>query len=147
MAKPTKSGIKRISVGKNKVGLIDHSDYVMRKLQGALGEAADGIAEIALDAIHEKMLWGYDDVHGLPDNPHTEIVDTGRLYDSITSEINRKSKNTYTVSVGTRVHYGIYVHEGTRKLKGRPFITDAMADCYKDIESAIVKTLRDQMKG
>lgn len=118
----------------------------MRKLHGALGEAAESISTIAIEAVQEKMLWGYKDVHGLPDNPHTEIVDTGRLFDSIAATVTRTSDNAYQVSVGTDVPYGIYVHEGTRQLKGRPFITDAMTEHYKDIESAIAKTLRARMK-
>lgn len=138
--------IKRVSTGKGKVGIVDHSDFVMRKLQGALGDAAEAVATMAVEAVQAQMLWGYKDVHGLPDNPHTEIVDTGRLFDSIKATVNRKSQNTYTVSVGTDVPYGIFVHEGTRKLKGRPFIVDAMSSSYSAIESAIAKTLRQKMK-
>lgn len=132
--------------GKNgNVTITDNSDFVMRQLQGALGDAAKDIAGIAVDAVHEQMLYGYHDWHGDP--PHTEIVDTGRLYDSITADLKRVSDNAYTVSVGTDVPYAIYVHEGTYKLKGRPFITDAMSKSYTQIESAIARTLREKMKG
>lgn len=141
------STVKRTSLPNGEVGLVDNTDFVMRQLQGALGEAAEDIASMAVEAVQDKMLYGYHDVHGLPDNPHTEIVDTGRLFDSITASVQRQSDNTYTVSVGTDVPYAIYVHEGTRKLKARPFITDAMSDSYKDIESAIARTLRNAMRG
>lgn len=139
--------IKKISVGKSQVGLVDHSDYVIKQFQGALGDASKVIAGMAVEAVQSKMLYGYHDVHGLPDNPHTEILDTGTLFDSITASIVRVSQNTFTVSVGTTVPYAIYVHEGTSKLKGRPFITDAMAESSKSIESAIVRTLRNKMRG
>lgn len=141
------SSIKKTSLPNGEVGLVNNADIVMKQLQGALGEASAVIASMVVEAVQEKMLYGYHDVHGLPDNPHTEIVDTGRLYDSITATVQRQSDNTYTVSVGTDVPYAVYVHEGTRKLKARPFITDAMSDSYQAIESAIAKTLRNAMKG
>ena len=139
--------IKTMNLPNGQVSLINHSDFVIRQFQGALGEAAQAIAAMAVEAVQGNMLYGYTDVHGLPDNPHTEIVDTGRLFDSISAQIVRQSQNTYTISVGTNVPYAIYVHEGTRKLKGRPFITDAMSRNYSSIESAIVRTLRNKMRG
>lgn len=113
----------------------DYSDTILRRVQGNIRGAAQDISQIAVEAVQWQMLWGYHDVHGNP--PHTEIVDTGRLFDSITGSVNRISDNYYQTVVGTDVPYAVYVHEGTYKLKGRPFITDGLASAKSDIQAAI----------
>lgn len=122
----------------------DYSDIIMRKLAGSLGGAAKDVAEVAVEAIQSKMLYGYGDYHGNP--PHTEIVDTGALFDSVSAEVAQVSQNAFTVQAGAGTHYAKYVHEGTSKLKGRPFITDGLTEASSEIESAIAKALRQGMK-
>lgn len=136
--------VTRYGKGGASVMFSDHSDIVLTKLAGALGAAANDVAEVAVEAVQDKILYGYHDVHGNP--PHTEIVDTGKLFDSIEAKVERQSSNAYQVTVGAGVPYAKYVHEGTSKLKGRPFITDGMQDAKKDIQNAIVKALKSQMK-
>lgn len=121
----------------------DHSTEVLRRVQGNLKKAAIDVGDIARDAVQEKMLWGYHDVHGNP--PHTEIVDTGRLFDSIKGQVKAVNANVYQTSVGTDVPYAEYVHEGTYKLKGRPFITDGIMESREEIQTAIREALRRGM--
>ena len=121
----------------------DHSTEVLRRVQGNLKKAAVDVGDIARDAVQEKMLWGYHDVHGNP--PHTEIVDTGRLFDSIEGQVKAVNANVYQTSVGTDVPYTEYVHEGTYKLKGRPFITDGIMESREKIQTAIREALRRGM--
>lgn len=121
----------------------DHSTEVLRRVQGNLKKAAIDVGDIARDAVQEKMLWGYHDVHGNP--PHTEIVDTGRLFDSIEGQVKAVNANVYQTSVGTDVPYAEYVHEGTYKLKGRPFITDGIMESKEGIQTAIREALRRGM--
>jgi HK97 gp10 family phage protein len=121
----------------------DHSTEVLRRVQGNLKKAAIDVGGIARDAVQEKMLWGYHDVHGNP--PHTEIVDTGRLFDSIEGQVKAVNANVYQTSVGTDVPYAEYVHEGTYKLKGRPFITDGIMESREEIQTAIREALRRGM--
>ena len=121
----------------------DHSTEVLRRVQGNLKKAAIDVGDIARDAVQEKMLWGYHDVHGNP--PHTEIVDTGRLFDSIEGQVKAVNANVYQTSVGTDVPYAEYVHEGTYKLKGRPFITDGIMEIREEIQTAIREALRRGM--
>ena len=121
----------------------DHSTEVLRRVQGNLKKAAIDVGDIARDAVQEKMLWGYHDVHGNP--PHTEIVDTGRLFDSIEGQVKAVNANVYQTSVGTDVPYAEYVHEGTYKLKGRPFITDGIMESREQIQTAIREALRRGM--
>lgn len=129
----------------NGVVFRDYSTEVLRRVQGNLRQAATNMGAIARDAVQSQMLWGYTDVHGLPDNPHTEIVDTGRLFDSIQAQVNPISANVFQTVVGTDVPYAIYVHEGTYKLKGRPFITDGINASRADILAAIRAAMRNGM--
>lgn len=47
-------------------------------------------------------------------------VDTGRLRSSIVTEIGGAGLKA---TVGPDVYYDIFVHEGTRKMRARPFMT------------------------
>lgn len=123
------------------VVLKDYSTIVLRRLRGNIKDAAEQIAEIGVEAVQEKMLWGYNDPHGK--DGHTEIVDTGRLFDSITGSVNRISDTMYQAVVSTDVPYAEYVHDGTYKLKGRPFLVDGMKEAYPEIEEAIKAAIRD----
>lgn len=51
-------------------------------------------------------------------------VDTGRLRSSVTWRL--EPTDPLTAIVGTNVQYAIFVHEGTRHMSGRPFLTDAL---------------------
>lgn len=53
-------------------------------------------------------------------------VDTGRLRSSIQTTAPFFENGMPTVSVGTNVNYAIFVHNGTRYMRGRPFLTDAL---------------------
>ena len=118
----------------------DNSDIVLRKVGTNSRSAMDKAAEIMVESIQEKILYGYHDVHGNP--PHTEIVDTGRLFDSIKAQMRRTSQNAYATEAGTDVPYAIYVHDGTRKLKGRPFITDGILAAQSELK----EILSDELK-
>lgn len=123
----------------NNVQFVDNSDIVLRRVAANASQAMEQIGEMLVEAVQGKILYGYSDVHGNP--PHTEIVDTGALFDSIASDVSRASQNTFTVSVGADTHYAQYVHDGTSKLKGRPFISDAVTDAEAEIEGILSGTL------
>ena len=117
----------------------DNSVEVFKRMNSALDTTAGQLKTELVEAVQEKILYGYHDPHG--DDGHTEIVDTGRLFDSIEAEVKRDSQNTVTVTVGSTgdTPYSIFVHNGTRKLRGRPFITDAL--------QAMRSRIREVMKG
>lgn len=130
-------------------------DIVLRTIRSNNEEAAKRAGEIAVESVQMQMLYGYHELHGMP--PHTEIVDTERLFDSIAAEVMRSSQNAYTVQVGTDVPYAKYVHEGYTqpaglrfqgkdgqwyttkggRIKGRPFIADGLNAARDDLENAI----------
>ena len=121
------------------VKFVDNSDVILRKVAANAQVAMKAVSEMLVEAVEEKILYGYKDVHGNP--PHTEIVDTGRLFDSIDADVSRDSQNAFTVSVGANTPYAIYVHEGTYKLKGRAFITDAVTGKSGEVQSILAGEL------
>lgn len=118
----------------------DHSDIVLKKLAGNAKQAVELTGKLLVEKAQEKMMYGYHDPHGA--DGHTEIVDTGKLFDSMDSRAEKTSQNAYEAVVGSDVPYLKFVHEGTRKLKGRPFITDAMMDNQDEIKQTMADALK-----
>ena len=119
----------------------DNTELVLNALASATVEGAQKMADCAVDSVQYQILYGYKDPHG--EDGHTEIVDTGALFDSIKGDVKRQSQNLYTITVGTDRKYAVYVHNGTRYLKARRFITDGINRARKDMEDI----LRDEMKN
>ena len=118
----------------------DNTELVLNALHSATKEGAQKMADCAVDSVQYQILYGYKDPHG--EDGHTEIVDTGALFDSIKGDVKRQSQNLYTITVGTDRPYAVYVHNGTRYLKARRFITDGINRARGDMEDI----LRDEMK-
>ena len=119
----------------------DNTELVLNALAGATKEGAQKMADTAVESVQYQILYGYKDPHG--EDGHTEIVDTGALFDSIKGDVKRQSQNLYTITVGTDRPYAVYVHNGTRYLKARRFITDGINRARGDMEDI----LRDEMKN
>ena len=72
-------------------------------------------------------------------------VDTGRLHQDIRAEF--KSSELEGV-VFNDVNYSVYVHEGTRKMKARPYILNAIRNRGEIImERELKKNLLKQKRG
>ena len=119
----------------------DNTELVLNALASATKEGAQKMADCAVDSVQYQILYGYKDPHGK--DGHTEIVDMGALFDSIKGDVKRQSQNLYTITVGTDRDYAVYVHNGTRYLKARRFITDGINRARGDMEDI----LRDEMKN
>lgn len=65
-------------------------------------------------------------------------VDTGNLRNSVTNVVEDKA-----VHVGTNVEYGIYVHEGTRKMAANRFLRNALQNNIDQIR----QYLQDALSG
>lgn len=124
----------------------DNSDTILRQIRDNSQAAMGQIGDMLVEAVQNKILYGYHDVHGLPHDPHTEIVDTGQLFDSIDASVRVVSQNTVTTTVGANTPYAHYVHDGTSKLKGRPFITDAVQDSQEEIRRILTGTLPNGLR-
>ena len=119
----------------------DNTELVLNALASATKEGAQKMADCAVESVQYQILYGYKDPHGK--DGHTEIVDTGALFDSIKGDVKRQSQNLYTFTVGSDRPYAVYVHNGTRYLKARRFITDGINRARGDMEDI----LRDEMKN
>lgn len=127
-----------------------HLDVIQRMLEADADAACKAVEGIAVDAVLDQMLYGYSTPHG-PDG-HTEIVDTGRLYNSITSDSRKVSSHVWEVTVGASsqagrmedVGYVDYVHNGTARLEARPFITDALTD--QETQTEIKRAFTSNLK-
>ena len=118
----------------------DNSTVVLAQLSSNAQSAMKKMEDVLVEAVQNKMLYGYHTPHG-PDG-HTEIVDTGKLFDSIEARAEKQSQNLYTTAVGTNVPYAVYVHDGTYKLAGRPFIKDGVNDAQADIQQIMETNLK-----
>ena len=70
-------------------------------------------------------------------------VKTGNLKRSITSvplEWNR-------VAVGTKVDYALYVHEGTRRMRGRPYLRQGLERSRDQINREIDRALDEAISA
>lgn len=97
----------------------DNTDTVVREIHSAIEVALEKIGIAA-----EGHVVGY--------MTQEHIVDTGRLRNSITHAVQPDD----SVIVGTNVEYGKYVHNGTSRMKGRPFLKNPVQrnmDEYREI--------------
>ncbi len=60
-------------------------------------------------------------------------VATGTLRRSITSRVDSPT----TARVGSNLEYAPFIHDGTRYMEGRPFLTDAIDQNQAGIERAL----------
>ena len=119
----------------------DNTELILNALASATADGAQKMADCAVESVQNQILYGYKDPHGK--DGHTEIVDTGALFDSIEGDVQRQSQNLYTITVGTDRPYAVHVHNGTRKLKARRFITDGINKARGDMKDI----LRNEMKN
>jgi len=55
-------------------------------------------------------------------------IDTGLLRASIT--VQAIEEKPYGARVGTNVEYALFVHNGTRKMRANPYLTDALRKVF-----------------
>ncbi len=124
--------------------LKDNRDLVFRQLDSNAGQTMDKLVEVLVEAVQEQMMYGYHTPHGK--DGHTEIVDTGATFDSITADWEKQSQNLYTLNVGVPAgsvpaDYVDFVHNGTNKLEPRPFITDGVLNAQEAIKEVCAENL------
>ena len=107
-------------------------DKLVRNLQRDLPEVAEDVVTMATMQIERTA-------------KEKCPVDTGRLRDSIHSDIEKDSDGT-TGSVGTDVEYGPHVELGTSKMQAQPFMKPAMDENKEDIISYANYKLKETIK-
>ena len=108
----------------------DNSARVKSQMASNVKAALAAMGVEAVGLINKQMQSGY----GKP------IRQTGDLMRDVSAEVGNSSSDT--VDVGSTLEYSIPVHEGTSRMKGRPYIKDAI-DGGK---SALQKVAEAQLK-
>lgn len=112
------------------VKFIDNSDDVLRKMKENEYVATKAVGIKAVGLIVRNMKSGY----GKP------IRKTGDLMRDVSyGQVDEK-----TVNVGNTLDYSLFVHEGTRKMGARHYITDAITS--KTGVNALQETYEKHLK-
>lgn len=110
----------------------DNSNQVMAQLRKNVKAALTAMGTEAVGMIVDQMQMGYKKT----------IRQTGDLMRDVAYEVERSGENT--VDVGNTLFYGPFVHEGTSRMAGRPYIRDALMndgniDRLKEVAAEHVK--------
>lgn len=121
-------------MAKSGVKFTDNSKAVKDQMSGNIGRALTAMGLKGVELTTGKMKSGY----GAP------IWETGDLSRSITSEPHPEKKS---VDIGSNLDYASWVHDGTRRMKGRPFLKDALTQGKNDLDEIGRKYLGEGFKG
>ena len=69
-------------------------------------------------------------------------IETGILRASIVGIITEVTRRMIKGQVGVNVFYGLYVHEGTSKMKPRPFLLQALKNKREFVEQQLRNALK-----
>lgn len=113
-----------------KVTLTDHTAAVKAQLDANVLNAltAMGVEAVALTV--DKMQNGY----GAP------IRKTGNLQRDVQFALENSEPDT--VDVGNTLEYGPFVHEGTYKMYGRPYLKDAITEGKARLQAVAEQELK-----
>lgn len=98
----------------------DNSRTVLRQMDGNVEAALEAMGVAATGMIVRQMQGGY----GKP------IRQTGDLQRDVQHEVYASEG---FVRVGNTLNYSIFVHEGTYKMRGRAYISDALSGKSKEL--------------
>lgn len=114
------------------VKMTNNSGKVKQKMRQNVKAALTAMGATGVELVVRNMQRGY----GRP------IWLTGDLQRDVSYEVEASGENT--VDIGNSLFYGLYVHEGTSKMKGRPYITDALFNdkAAKELEEVTEEYLK-----
>ena len=116
-----------------KVTLTDNSAKVLAQISQNKQAALMALGTKAVNLILHEMQYGY----GKP------IRDTGDLMRDVSYEVENSGPDT--VDVGNSLFYGPYVHEGTHKMAGRPYILSGLTrnNASEQLKQAVAAPLKN----
>ena len=114
---------------------IDHSGDVLSALREAKQAALTAMGTEAVGMIVNKMETGYA----------RRIWRTGDLQRDVSYEADSDGKS---VDVGNSLNYAPFVHDGTRRMAARPYITDALTsgEAQQALKGVAEEAIRSVMK-
>lgn len=108
--------------------LEDHSGEVIARMRLNAGAALAAMGQTAVGLVAGRIAGGY----GRP------IRRTGALLGSVAFQRGEGS-----VDVGSALPYAALVHEGTSRMPGRPFISDALLGGGEALQKAAAQRLKE----
>ena len=104
-------------------------------------EIRENNAKVVAEAINQSIMAAVEEIGLVAEGAAKRIcpVDTGRLRNSITHAFEDES----SVAIGTNVEYAPYVHNGTSRLAGRPFLVDAVTNNASRFRSILMKHMEN----
>jgi len=82
--------------------------------------------------------------------PYSDDNDPNRkpphMRDTIEGKVVEVTSNSVTGQVGTPKDYAIHVHEGTSRMKARPFISDNIKDQEETTIEILAEAIRNQVR-
>ena len=100
-------------MGQVKITFADHSADVLSMIAANVSRALTAMGTVAVGQIVRTMQRAY----------WRPIWLTGDLQRDVSYEVH---ESEHAVDVGNSLNYATYVHEGTSRMRGRPYITDAL---------------------
>lgn len=101
---------------------------VLRQMEANIDRALTAVGEEATGLVVSQMQRGY----GKP------IRQTGNLMNSIA----HARASPQSEAIGTNVEYATFVHEGTSKMAGRPYLKDGILNNQKRLVKVAAETLK-----
>lgn len=112
------------------VQMTDNSAAVKALLERNKKTALEAMGLKAVQLIVNNMEGGY----GKP------IRKTGDLMRDVQHKVGQSGENT--VDVGNSLNYSRFVHEGTRRMAGRPYIVDAVQNGGQELQEIAAQYLK-----
>lgn len=111
----------------------DNSKRVLTQMDDNVERALTAMGIKAVNLIQKEMRTGF----GRP------IRQTGELMRDVNYSVDAQDQ---TVTVGNSLEYGPYVHEGTSRMAGRPYILDALIGsiAHKQLQTVAEAYLKDK---
>lgn len=141
---------KRRQIGDN-VYLLDNTEQVQKQICESMRRAAMAVGREAVGMVRRQMIDAYHDPHpdrdpdGKPTGgTHTAIRDTSALINDVQFEIDGSGEKL-SVLVGNTLRYALFVHDGTRFVRPRPYIRDAIAKGWARLMEVWAAYIRTDM--
>lgn len=114
------------------VKMTDNSGKVQQQVRRNARAALTAMGVTGVELVVRQMQSGYG----------KSIRDTGDMMRDVSFEVEASGENT--VDIGNSLFYGLYVHEGTSRMAGRPYITDALfnSKAGKQLEDVVAEAMK-----
>lgn len=112
--------------------LKSHEEELIAAVRSGAEAALAAMGETAVVMTRDRMRSGYD----------RPVRDTG----SLMADVSWHTEGEHRISVGNTLPYATAVHEGTSRVPGRPYLTDALMGGRDKLKEVAEKAIRDHVK-